>query len=292
MRLTEIQQRLRTSDPRYFQIASLSLLTIYGIVELDVEVQLQWAGLILIACLLTQWLCTRLFKLPTFEPRSALISGLSLCLLLRSNAWELVILAAVVTIASKFVLRWRGRHIFNPTNFGIVVLLLLSDQVWVSPGQWGSAALLGMFALCLGALVVRRAERSDVTYAFLTFYGLLVFGRAWWLGDSWAIPLHHLQSGAFIIFSFFMISDPKTTPDSRAGRILYALLVAFGAAYVHFVLYQPNGMMYALVASAALVPLINVLLPGRPFEWRVRAVQSGSLPLRQRQVRFTLGNQV
>ena len=78
------------------------------------------AGALLGAALLTQYACTRLWRLPAFDPRSALISGLSLCLLLRANSVWLVVLTAVVTIASKFVIRWRGKHIFNPTNFGIV----------------------------------------------------------------------------------------------------------------------------------------------------------------------------
>ena len=77
--------------------------------------------------------------------------------------------------------------------------------------------------------MVNRAARSDVTYAFLAFYLAILFGRALWLGQPLAIPLHQLGSGGFLIFTFFMISDPRTTPDSRAGRILFALLVALGA---------------------------------------------------------------
>ena len=64
--------------------------------------------------------------------RSALISGLSLCLLLRTNRLDLAVLAAVLTIAGKFLFRFRGKHVFNPTNGGLVAMLLLTDQVWVS----------------------------------------------------------------------------------------------------------------------------------------------------------------
>ena len=79
--------------------------------------------------------------------------------------------------------------------------------------------------------MVNRAARSDVTLAFLVFYLALVVGRSLWLGEPLAIPLHRLQSGALLLFAFFMISDPKTTPDSRAGRILFAALVALGRWY-------------------------------------------------------------
>ncbi len=260
--------RWRFQDPRLYQILVLATLMVYGVVHLDLEIGLPRALLLLATVLLTQYACSRLWRLPAFDPRSALISGLSLCLLLRTNSAALAAVAAVVTIASKFVLRVRGKHVFNPTNFGIVAMMLATGQVWVSPGQWGSAAFFAFLLACLGGLVVNRAARSDVTYAFLAFYLAVLFGRALWLGQPAAIPLHQLGSGAFLIFTFFMISDPKTTPDSRAGRILFALLVALGAGFVHFVLYRPNGLLLSLAFLSPAVPLIDLLLPGKRYVWR------------------------
>jgi Na+-transporting NADH:ubiquinone oxidoreductase subunit NqrB len=255
-------------DPRLYQILVLAALLAYGVVQLDFDVTLPRAALLLGTALLTQAVCTRLWRLPAFDPRSALISGLSLCLLLRTGSPLLAAAAAVVTVASKFVLRIHGKHIFNPTNFGIVALILATGQVWVSPGQWGNAAFFAFLLACLGGLVVNRAARSDVTYAFLAFYLSVLFGRALWLGQPPAVPLHQLGNGAFLIFTFFMISDPKTTPDSRAGRILFALLVALGAGFVHFVLYRPNGLILSLAAFSLAVPLLDRLLPGKRYVWR------------------------
>lgn len=261
----------RLRDPRLYQILVLSCLLVYGVTRLDLEVKPERALLLLATALLTQYACSRAWRLPAFDPRSALISGLSLCLLLRTSSPMLAVLAAGVTISSKFLLRVRGKHVFNPTNFGIVALMLATGgAVWVSPGQWGSAAFFGFLVACLGGLVVNRAARSDVTYAFLAFYLAILFGRALWLGQPLAIPLHQLESGAFLIFTFFMISDPKTTPDSRAGRILFALLVALGAGFVHFVLFRPNGLLLALAFLSPAVPLIDLLLPGERYAWRGR----------------------
>ena len=257
-------------DARLYQIAVLSSLLVYGVVRLDLEVRAPMAATLLATALLTQYACTRLWRLPAFDPKSALISGLSLCLLLRTNSVPLAVTAAAVTIAGKFVIRWRGKHLFNPTNFGIVLLMLATGgKVWVSPGQWGSAALFGFLLACLGGLVVNRAARSDVTYAFLASYLGVVFGRALWLGQPLAIPLHQLASGGFLIFTFFMISDPRTTPDSRAGRILFALLVALGAGFVHFVLYRPNGLILSLFFLSPAVPLIDAILRGERYSWKV-----------------------
>jgi Na+-transporting NADH:ubiquinone oxidoreductase subunit NqrB len=261
----EDQMSLR--DPRLYQIAVLSSLLLYGVLRLDFEVSLLQAAILLGTALLTQALCSRLAHLPELDPRSALISGLSLCLLLRTGSLLLAAVAAVLTIASKFVIRWHGKHVFNPTNFGIVALLLLSDRAWVSPGQWGNVAFFAFLMACLGGLVVRRAARSDVTLAFLGFYLAVLFGRALWLGQPLTIPLHQVENGAFLLFTFFMISDPKTTPDTRAGRILFALLVALGAGFVHFVLYRPNGLLLSLAFLSPLVPLLDRLLPGRRYVW-------------------------
>lgn len=258
-------------DPRAYQIAALAGLLAYGMAGLAFEVSIARVILLLATALATQYVGGRLAGLPGFDPRSALISGLSLCLLLRTNSEALAALTAVVTIASKFALRWNGKHLFNPTNFGLVAMILATQAVWVSPGQWGSAAFLGFLVACLGGMVVNRAARSDVTLAFLASYGALLFLRAGWLGDPMSIPLHQLESGALLIFAFFMISDPKTTPDSRAGRVLFAILVAAGAAFVQFRLYRPNGLLWSLAALSPAVALIDRLFPGCRYEWTGRA---------------------
>src|SRR5262245_13633873 len=254
-------------DPRLYQIATLASLLGYGLFRLDFEIPLVHAAAMLGTVLVTQFACTRLRHLPAFDPRSALISGLSLCLLLRTNSLLLAITAAVVTIASKFVIRWNGKHLFNPTNLGVVAMMLLTGQVWVSPGQWGNVAFFAFLMACLGGLVVNRAARSDVTCAFIVFYMALVFGRSIWLEEPLVIPLHRLQSGALLLFTFFMISDPRTTPNSRAGRILFALLVAYGAWYVQFRLFRTNGLLWSLAFFSMTVPVIDLLLPGTRYEW-------------------------
>jgi Na+-transporting NADH:ubiquinone oxidoreductase subunit NqrB len=267
------------NDPRHYQIGALTLLLLYGVFWLDFEVRLTNAAVIVVATLLTQYLCGVLWNLPAFDPRSCLISGLSLCLLLRTNELALAVAAAVLAVASKFVLRLEEKHLFNPTNFGLVILMLLTDRVWISAGQWGSGAIFAFLIVCLGGLVVNRAARSDVSLAFLTFYSLILFGRSCWLGEPLSIPAHRLQSGALLLFSFFMISDPKTTPDSRAGRILFALLAALGAGYVQFVLFRTNGLLWSLAACTFAVPWLDRLLPGNRYQWTNRYHWRASVPL-------------
>lgn len=118
----------------------------------------------------------------------------------------------------------------------------------------------------------------------------MIFGRALWLGDPLTIPLHQLQSGALLIFAFFMISDPMTTPNSRFGRIIFAAIVVAIAAYVQFVLYKPNGVLYALVGCCLLTPIIDRLLPGEKFQWRAPSLGSFSKPVQHKGIHYEKTN--
>lgn len=263
------------TDPRDYQIASLLALNLYGLAALDFEVRPANVLAILATALAVQGLGTRWAGLPRFDPKSALVSGLGLCMLLRTASPVLAALAATLAIGSKFLIRVRGKHLFNPTDFAIVTLLAVGAPVWVSPGQWGSEAFLAFLAACCAFLVLHRSERSDVTIAFLAVWAGLLFVRSLWLGEPMAIPLHRLENGALLIFAFFMISDPRTIPDSRPGRLLFASLVALGAFFVQFVLFRTNGLLYSLACCALLVPLIDRLLPGERHQWRSGAPSNG-----------------
>lgn len=262
-------------DPRHYQMTVQAILLFCGLAFLDFEISATRAALTLAAVVATQWACTRAATpSASFEWRSALISGLSLCLLLRTSSVALVLVTAFVTIASKFVLRWNGKHLFNPTCFGLVAMILVTPGVWVSPGQWGHATLLGFAIGCLGSIVVTRAARADVTFAFLGAWAAILFGRAAWLGQPWTTPLHMITNGSILLFAFFMISDPRTTPDSRIGRVLFAVVVALGAGFVQFVLYRTNGPLWSLAVCALLVPLIDRWLPGARHHWTRDAAPS------------------
>lgn len=253
-------------DPRIAQLAVLGALAGWGLLALDFEVAPLAAAVTLATALAAQGACAALARIP-FDARSALVSGLSLTLLLRSDALGWHALAAAAAICSKFALRVRGKHFVNPTNFALVALLLATDRVWVSPGQWGSGPLLAA-ALAAGAGWVLRSARADATLAFLVAWCGLLAGRALWLGDPLAIPLHQLESGALLLFAGFMLSDPRTLPDARPARIALALAVAALAYVLRFRFFEPNALLYALAAATLLTPLLDRLAPGARFEWR------------------------
>ena len=276
--------RRHARDPRYAQIAALGGLLLYGRAALAFPVTAAGIGIVVATALAVQWAACRWVRVP-FDWRSPTISAMSMTLLGRGSHELWIGVAVAVAIASKFLIRWRGKHIFNPTNFGLVAVAALTPHLWISPGQWGSGAFFGFLLVCIGLTVVLRAARTDVTVTFLAAYASIVFVRALWLGDPPAIPVHHLQNGALLIFAFFMISDPKTTPDARPGRVVFAILVALGGAFVHFYLYQPNGFLWALVAGCLLVPLLDRIFPNASYRWPlVRSRHEPPLPWQRKEL--------
>ena len=263
-------------DPRWYQVIVLSLLLGFGILILDFGIHWQNAIAIFTTAQVTQLVGARFIARVPFDPLSALITSCSLTLLLRTDLISLAMCAAIIAIGSKFLVRVRGKHVFNPANVALVSLMLLSDDAWVSSGQWGSATIGALALACLGFLVLTRARRAETTIAFIAAYGLLLLVRALWLGDPLSIPLHQLQNGALLIFAFFMISDPKTSPNSPVGRIAFGALVASVAYSIQFVFYEPNGPILALIMSAPFVPLIDAISRGQLYRWEQPAAGSAS----------------
>jgi Na+-transporting NADH:ubiquinone oxidoreductase subunit NqrB len=255
------------SDARDFQIVALASLVVINFVWIDFGAKPLHCAVAIGGALATQVALSRWYKLPRLDLRSPLITGLSLSLLLRADAAWLPALAGVIAIGSKFVLRVDGKHVWNPAGLAIVVLLASSDGVWISPGQWGSAVWFGALVALLAIMVLRASQRLDVALFFLCSHAAFLFARALWLGDPAAIPLHQLQSGSLLIFAFFMISDPRTTPDSRLGRFLFAFGVALLAHYFAFFMQMRPALYVALIVLSPVVLVLDRVVPGRRFQW-------------------------
>lgn len=261
------------SDARHLQIIALAGLLAVNFATIDFGARFMASACAVAASLATQVVCAGLAKTP-LNLRSPLITGMSLSLLLRADEPWMHALAGVIAIASKFLVRIDGKHVFNPAGFAIVVmLLLLPAGVWISPGQWGAslwfAALVSFFAI----MVLHTARRSDIAIYFLLSYTALLIARAIWLGDPLAIPLHQLQSGSLLIFTFFMISDPRTSPDSPLGRFLFAFAVAGVAHYLAFFIQMRPALYFSLIALSPATLVIDRVFPASRFSWSTSALK-------------------
>jgi enediyne biosynthesis protein E5 len=170
-------------------------------------------------------------------------------------------------MSSKFLIRLRSKHLFNPGNVGVILALLCLPGTWVSAGQWGHDVAFAGWFVVLGAVVVRQAKRGDISWAFLIFFLGAVALRVMWLGQRWAVWTHQLQSGSLLLFAFFMISDPMTIPNHHRARILYAALVAVVAYLWQYELSRVNGFLWALCLLSPTVPLWDAMWPASKFAW-------------------------
>jgi Na+-transporting NADH:ubiquinone oxidoreductase subunit NqrB len=255
------------ADARHAQIGALVSLLAINIAAIDFGAAPSTSALAVASCLLTQAALSRCLGIPS-DWRSPTITGLSLSLLLRAQAPWLFALAGVLAIASKFLLRIDGKHLFNPAGFAIVILLLANAGVWISPGQWGAELWFATLAGFLAIVVLQAARRADIAIFFLISHAALLGARALWLGDPLAIPLHQMQSGSLLIFAFFMISDPRTSPNSPLGRFAFAFAVAALGHYLAFFVQMRPALYFALIVLSPLTLVIDRVLPAPRFAWR------------------------
>lgn len=191
------------------------------------------------ACVLDMFLHLLIHRRRLF-PLSAYITGLSLALLLNFAHGDLVpVLPVFLAISSKYVFTYNGDHVFNPSLFGVVgSLLLAGDSITTAPayqwgGTWGMSAFMVMAAL---TLFVFKVGRGWLVGSFLGFYALQTALRAYVMRAH--LPPEMLFLGTistppFFLFTFFMLTDPKTSPSSRRGQITTAAAITLVDLYLH-----------------------------------------------------------
>ena len=152
---------------------------------------------------------------------SAYISGISVGMLVRSPEFWPYALCAALSITSKYVLRVDGRHIWNPSNLGIVAMLVLaSDTVASLSVQWGNNLLPMVVVWCFGAVIIHRLGRFHITLTYVALVpGLLRCVRAAVTGHPWLAEVAPITGPMYQLYIFFMITDPKTTVHAEVGPV-------------------------------------------------------------------------
>lgn len=240
-------------DPRWGQIGALATFCVLGQTVLDFAISPLEIVLSVLTCVGVDMTLTRLRRHQVIVPLSGLISGLGMALLLRSTYPAVFVVAGVVAIGSKHVITVRGRHRFNPTNFGLVVALAFTQGgvAMVTPGQWGRSGLILFAILCAGVLVVFRAERLALVAMFVAFQVVFFV-----LFHGGTLDVATALSGAVLTFAFFMITDPKTAPPTRTGQAAYAAFVAL-LGQVFASLGSMDGPFIALFVVCAAMPVLE-----------------------------------
>lgn len=238
-------------DPRWAQLAALSLFCVLGQTWLGwsvtpLEIALSVGTAVAVDVGWTRWRGGR-----PVVPLSALITGLGIAMLLRSSYPLTFVLAAGLAIASKHLIRRPdGRHRFNPSNFGLVATLALTNGLtMVTPGQWGTSGLVLFAVVAAGALVVSRAGALRLSLLYLASYVAVapLFHHG---GFAWSETL----GGEVLAFAFFTVTDPQTAPRRLRDQVWVAPVLALVGAWL-----MAEGQMAGIFVAPFLLTAVRAL---------------------------------
>jgi enediyne biosynthesis protein E5 len=197
------------------------------------------------------------------HPASAYISGISAGILVRSPFLWPYFLTSLISIASKYVLRLNGRHLWNPTNFGVsAVVFLAPAAVTVLSIQWGNVIAPMVIIWVLGSVIVWRVGRAHISATYVASFLLLSFVRSAITGTPYLAAVAPITGPMYQLYIFFMVTDPKTTVRSRVGQCVVVFIVAFVEMLLRLreVLYAP---FYALFIVGPIAMLVQIALDSR-----------------------------
>jgi len=212
------------------------------------------------------------FKSKTWNfPYSAIISGLFIGGLLTQNLkWYVYVAAGAIAILSKHIIKFQQRHIFNPANFGVLLVSIIFGALHIGAWHtwWISQPIILVFIF--GIFIIWRLRRFDLTLSFLFSYYLVNSVIELLKSSSlYNIYLSILNDGVIYFFSMYMLIEPKTNPAARKQRIIYGILVAIlfviftqYPAFYHNPLatfFTKHGILLALAFGNIFVPILNRL---------------------------------
>ncbi|MEX1011383.1 MAG: RnfABCDGE type electron transport complex subunit D [Balneolaceae bacterium] len=189
---------------------------------------------------------------------SAYISGISVGILVRSPFFWPYMLCSLLSVLSKYVIRHRGTHIWNPSNFGVVALLLIAwDDVAILSIQWGNNMWAMLVIWIVGFVTIYRIRRFHICATYVLSFVAFAAIRSWMTGGAFLAELSPITGPMYQLFVFFMITDPKTTVQSRKGQYLIAFLIAA----VEMV-FRLNESIYAPFYALAIVGPASMIIEG------------------------------
>lgn len=159
---------------------------------------------------------------------SAYITGISVGILIRSPEFWPYILCSAISITSKYAIRWKDRHLWNPSNLGVSAMLFLAPATVATLSvQWDNRLWAMLVIWLLGSLIIWRLKRFHICATYVASFFAFSFLRSAISGNPWAAEVAPITGPMYQLFVFFMITDPKTTVRSKAGQCVTVFMVAF-----------------------------------------------------------------
>jgi Na+-translocating ferredoxin:NAD+ oxidoreductase RnfD subunit len=261
----------------YFQYvppAFITLLLFIGQLSFGMLESYNYIVISIVVAILTEIILSRILLGKWKSLASAYITGISVVILIRSTLIWPYLITAMLSIMSKYILRYKGRHLWNPSNFGISWMLFMAplDVAGLSI-QWGSNFTGLAVIWILGLVIVYRAKRFHVTITYVISFVILAYLRSLIVGDTFLAEVSPLTGPMYQLFIFFMMTDPPTSVSTKKGRIIVAILVAL----VEFVL-RLNSFIYAPFYALFLVGPVAKYIDLRLHAGKAKASAAGSKP--------------
>ena len=217
------------ADPKYLIVFLITLVLVAGEARYSILGGYDRLATTLGVCMATEVLLSWWLRGRVANLASAYITGISLALLIKPQAnmlWPFA-LGAFLAIASKYVLTYRGRHLWNPSNFAIAFLVLVaSDSVAILSHQWGNDLRINLVIWAFGLAVASRARVLHVTLTYVVCFTVLALLRNAIVGGPVLAELAPITGPMYQLFVFFMVTDPRTTVSTRPGRMVVVAIVA------------------------------------------------------------------
>ena len=214
-------------DNRYVPPVFITLILLAGQLSYGILESYERTLVAIATAIATELILGRIFMGKWLNVASAYITGISVGILVRSPAFWPYAVGAALAITSKYVLRFRGRHLWNPSNFGIsVMLFLLPATVAMLSIQWGNNLWSMVVIWVLGSVIIWRLRRFHISATYVISFLVLAVIRSWLIHEPWLSEVSPITGPEYQLFIFFMITDPKTTVRSKRGQCVVAFLVA------------------------------------------------------------------
>ena len=251
-------RRLVSFDNRYLAPAFISTILVGGHLSFGILESYEKTLVAILTSLLWELALGRFVHGRWPHLASAYITGISVGILIRSPLFWPYVVCSLLSITSKYVLRIRGRHLWNPSNFGVSAMVFLAPStVAVLSIQWGNALWPMVIIWGLGVLTVWRVNRLHICTAYVGAFLALSLLRSVVTGNAWLASLAPITGPMYQLFVFFMITDPRTTVRAKGAQVA----VVFAIALVEMVLrllelvYAPFYALFLVGPVAMLVDL-------------------------------------
>src|SRR4029077_18452078 len=250
-------------DNRYVAPAFITCILLVGHLSFGILESYPKTLLAIVTSIALELALGRIFFHKWLHPASAYISGISVGILVRSPAYWPYALCSAISIMSKYVLRIKGRHIWNPSNFGISAMLFLAPETVATLSiQWGNYLLPMVVIWVLGSVIIWRLRRFHITGIYVASFIAFAFLRSSMTGSPWQSEIAPITGPMYQLFIFFMITDPKTTVRSKKWQCVVVFVIALVEMIMRLnqIVYAP---FYALFIVGPTAMLIEIWMDSR-----------------------------